>query len=61
MPNAIRWVTRIDPMRYFVVIIRHLMLKGGDVGAILPNLAGLVVIGAIAWFWAAHRFRQTLN
>ena len=61
MPSAIRWITRIDPMRYFVVIIRHLMLKGGDMGAILPNLAGLVVIGAVAWFWAAHRFRQTLN
>jgi ABC-2 type transport system permease protein len=61
MPNAIRWVTRIDPMRYFVVIIRHLMLKGGDVGAILPNLAALAAIGAIAWFWASHRFRQTLN
>jgi ABC-2 type transport system permease protein len=61
MPSAIRWVTRIDPMRYFVVIIRHLMLKGGDAGAILPNLAGLAAIGAVAWFWAAHRFRQTLN
>ena len=61
MPDAIRWVTRIDPMRYFVVIVRHLMLKGGDAGAILPNLAALAAIGAIAWYWAAHRFRQTLN
>jgi ABC-2 type transport system permease protein len=61
MPNAIRWITRVDPMRYFVVIIRHLMLKGGDAGAILPNLAGLVAIGAAAWFWARYRFHQTLN
>ncbi len=61
MPNAIRWITRIDPMRYFVVIIRHLMLKGGDAGAILPNLAGLMAIGAVAWLWAGRRFRQTLN
>ncbi|MDE2143922.1 MAG: ABC transporter permease [Elusimicrobia bacterium] len=61
MPDALRWITRIDPMRYFVVLIRHLMLKGGDMGAILPNLAALAAIGAGAWFWAAHRFRQTLN
>ena len=61
MPNAIRWITRLDPMRYFVVIIRHLMLKGGDVGAILPNLAELAAIGAAAWFWAGRRFHKTLN
>ena len=61
MPAAIRWVTRLDPMRYFVVIIRHLMLKGGDMGAILPNVAALAVIGGVAWLWASHRFRQTLN
>ncbi|MFI5363759.1 MAG: ABC transporter permease [Elusimicrobiota bacterium] len=61
MPNAIRWITRIDPMRYFVVVVRHLMLKGGDFGAIAPNLAALAAIGAAAWLWASHRFRQTLN
>jgi ABC-2 type transport system permease protein len=61
MPNAIRWITRLDPMRYFVVIIRHLMLKGGDMGAILPNLAALAAIGAVSWLWASRRFRQTLN
>ena len=61
MPYAIRWITRLDPMRYFVVVIRHLMLKGGDLGAILPNLAALAAIGAGAWFWAQRRFHQTLN
>ncbi|MFI5350651.1 MAG: ABC transporter permease [Elusimicrobiota bacterium] len=61
MPNAIRWITHIDPMRYFVVIIRHLMLKGGEAGAIVPNLAALAAIGALAWIWARYRFHQTLN
>jgi ABC-2 type transport system permease protein len=61
MPDAIRWLTRLDPMRYFVVLVRHLMLKGGEAGAVLPNVAALIVIGAIAWFWARYRFHQTLN
>lgn len=61
MPDAIRWITRLDPMRYFVVVIRHLMLKGGDLGAVLPNLAALVVIGTVAFAWARRRFHETLN
>ena len=61
MPAAIRWITLLDPMRYFVVAIRHLMLKGGDLGAVLPNLAALAAIGAAAWLWAKRRFHQTLN
>jgi ABC-2 type transport system permease protein len=61
MPAAIRWVSYFDPVRYFVAIIRHLMLKGGDLGAILPNIAAMAGLGCLAMFWAARRFRQTLN
>lgn len=61
MPLAIRWVSYFDPVRYFVTVIRHLMLKGGDWGAVLPNLAAMAALGSFAMFWAARRFRQTLN
>ena len=61
MPGAIRWITLLDPMRYFVVVIRHLMLKGGDIGLLLPNLLALGAIGVFAVVWAGRRFRQTLN
>jgi ABC-2 type transport system permease protein len=55
------WLSHLDPVRYFVVVIRHLMLKGGDVGMLLPNLGAMALLGAAALFWAGHRFRQTLN
>jgi len=61
MPKAVQWLTRLDPIRYLVVMIRHLMLKGGDLGLLLPNLAALALIGAAAVLWAGRRFRQTLN
>ncbi len=61
MPFLIKWVGYLDPLRYFVVVMRHLMLKGGDLGAVLPNLAVLAAMGSFALFWAGRRFRQTLN
>ena len=61
MPKAILWITYLNPLRYFVVVIRHLMLKGGDLGMLLPNLAAMAAIGAVALFWAGRRFRETLN
>jgi ABC-2 type transport system permease protein len=61
MPRAIAFVTYLNPVRYYVVVIRHLMLKGGDLGALIPNLAAMAALGAVALFWAGRRFRQTLN
>jgi len=61
MPAAIRWIPYLNPLRYVVICIRHLMLKGGDLGAIIPNLCVLAFIGACALFTASRRFRQTLN
>jgi ABC-2 type transport system permease protein len=61
MPKFISWIAWFNPLRYFVVVIRHLLLKGGDLGAVLPNLAAMAALGAVALFWAGRRFRQTLN
>jgi len=61
MPRSISWIAWFNPLRYFVIVIRHLMLKGGDLGAVLPNLAAMAALGVAAILWAGHRFRQTLN
>lgn len=61
MPRVLSWLGHLNPLGYFVVVIRHLLLKGGDMGAILPNLAAMAALGFVALFWAGRRFRQTLN
>jgi len=61
MPEVMQWVTQLNPLRYFVVLLRGVMLKGGDPGIFWPNLAALAALGAaIAWL-SIKRFRQTLN
>ena len=61
MPPAIGWIAYLNPLYYYVDIMRHLMLKGGDLNSIAPRLAAIMAIGALAMTRVIVRFRRTLN
>jgi ABC-2 type transport system permease protein len=61
MPAAVRWLTYADPLRYFLVIIRGVFLKGAGIGILWPQMAALAVLGAVLLALAAARFRKTLT
>jgi ABC-2 type transport system permease protein len=61
MPEAIRWLTYLNPLRYFLVCIRGIFLKGVGVEVLWPQMAVLAVMG-MALLWAVTtRFRKTLS
>jgi len=60
MPVAIQWLTLVDPLRYFIVIIRGVFLKGIGVAVLWPQMAGLLVLGTILLALAAARFKKTM-
>ena len=60
MPLAIQWLTLLNPMRYFLVIIRALFLKGVGVAILWPQLLALAVMGFVVLFLATRRFHKTL-
>ena len=61
MPDPMRWFTSILPMRYFLVIVRGIMMKGLGLidlwDQILPLAALGAVISAISWL----RFRRVFG
>lgn len=61
MPKSIAWIAYLNPLHYYVDIMRHLMLKGGDFGAVAPRLAAIGAIGAVSIARVILRFRRTLN
>jgi ABC-2 type transport system permease protein len=61
MPDLVRWVAYLNPIRYFVNILRNIMLKGGAAQVVWPNMAALAVLSTAAAFVAIRRFKQTLN
>jgi len=55
MPVSIQWVTTIVPLRYFLVIVRGIFLKGVGWAVLWPQLAALVAWGGAVIALAAFR------
>jgi drug efflux transport system permease protein len=60
MPAIVRWLTYLNPLRYFLVIIRGIFLKGVGIAILWPQMAALAVLGTALLFLAAGRFKKTL-
>jgi ABC-2 type transport system permease protein len=60
MPPAVQWLTYLDPLRYFLVIVRGVFLKGVGLGVLWPEVVALAIIGVATLWLASMRFRKTL-
>ena len=60
MPQIVQWVTYLNPLRYFLVIIRGIFLKGVGTDILWPQFIALAVMGIMTLWLAARRFRKTL-
>jgi ABC-2 type transport system permease protein len=61
MPILVQWLTCLNPMRFFLVIIRGIFLKGTGAAILWPQMAALAAIGVATLWLAARRFRKTLS
>jgi ABC-2 type transport system permease protein len=61
MPAVIQWVTYVNPLRYFLVIIRDIFLKGAGLDILWPQLAALLSIGLCVMVLAVRRVSKTLD
>jgi ABC-2 type transport system permease protein len=61
MPVVLRWISYVIPLRYYLVIIRALLLKGVGVAAIQDEIIPLALFGIAIMGAAALRFRKRLD
>ena len=59
MPTVIQWLTYLNPLRYFLVIVRGIFLKGVGASILWPQMGALAVIGTVMLMLAMQRFRKT--
>ncbi len=60
MPTVIQWATYLNPLRYFLVIVRGIFLKGIGVSILWPQMAALAIMGVAVLWLASRRFHKTL-
>jgi ABC-2 type transport system permease protein len=61
MPQAVQYLTFIDPLRYFLVILRGSFLQGGGVSLLWPQYWPLAAIGIVSMAVATVLFRGRLS
>jgi ABC-2 type transport system permease protein len=61
MPRLIQYITYAIPLRYFLVIVRGIFLKGNGLAVLWPQVAILAAFGLAIMWLAAARFQKRLG
>jgi ABC-2 type transport system permease protein len=61
MPLPAQYLSRLNPLRYFLEIVRGLFLKGSGIAELWPQMVVLAVSGILILGASALRFRKQLD
>lgn len=61
MPKVLQWLSHLMPLRYYLVIIRAMTLKGVGIAAIQDEVIALGIFGLAIMTAAVLRFRKRLD
>lgn len=61
MPTVLQWCTYLNPLRYFLIVIRAVFLKGIGIPVLWPQLAAMTLLGTAMLTISILRFRKSLD
>ena len=61
MPRVLQWLTYLNPLRYFLVVIRAVFLKGVGILDLWQQLGAMAVLGTAMLALSVLRFRKSLD
>lgn len=61
MPAFVQMITYLNPLRYFIEIVRGIFLKGTGPAILWPQLLILLIYGVIIITLSALRFKKRLD
>ena len=61
MPEVVQYLTYLNPVRYFMEIVRNLFLKGSGVSVLWPQMLALLIFGMSILVLSSLRFHKRLD
>jgi drug efflux transport system permease protein len=61
MPQILQWATLFNPLRYFLIVIRAVFLKGVGIGDLWPQLMAMALLATGMLALSVLRFRKSLD
>jgi ABC-2 type transport system permease protein len=58
MPAVVQWLTHLNPLSHFLIIIRGVFLKGTGFAVLWPQFLELAVLGGLVFAAAVNRFQK---
>jgi ABC-2 type transport system permease protein len=61
MPEWIQYLTYVNPLRYFLVIVRGVFLKANGLDILWPQMVALAILGGLMIVLSSLRFQKRLK
>ncbi|MGB8412896.1 MAG: ABC transporter permease [Candidatus Binatus sp.] len=61
MPKAMQMITYVDPLRYFLVILRGTFLKGVGLDILWPQMLALALLTSVLMLISVARFHKSID
>ncbi len=61
MPYLVQLVTYVNPVRYFMEIVRAIFLRGTGASVLWPQMLALAILGVSILMLSALRFHKNLD
>ena len=61
MPLPVQYLSYVNPVRYFMEVVRGLFLKGTGADILWPQMLGMALFGAAVLVVSALRFHKRLD
>ncbi len=61
MPEPVQWLTYLNPLRYFIITVRGVFLKGVGLEVLWPEYVGLGALGLTLLTFSVMRFKSRIG
>jgi len=61
MPQMVQYLTYLNPLRYYMIIVRGIMMKGATVEALYPEIIAMIIFGAIIFTSSWLRYSKRVS